>query len=419
MIALAWLRGLARAPPRASARHRRGRRARGRAARVDRHVPVGHDAPDDRPRGRAGARRLAGGGPAGARRRRPDGDGAPRARRDAARCRWRSPPRTGFSATRGRLDADHRAGPRARPAGRLRPGVPGGDPAARRPHDAACCSRSRPRPTCMPRPATRSRSGTGPPRVRVDGIVDLPAADSLFQRVGAPPGAQPQAPPDNVVLLPAARVRPRRARRRGDARRSTRASSRRAPGQPGRGVHAGLGPRAQPRDAARRRRARRRQPRLDAGPGALRTPLYAQLLFLFLGLPGAILAGLITASLASARAPIAAAATPPCCAPAAPRLRGSCGSRSPRRRSAAAVGIAAGLGAALPRSARRSFGTTFGARPSRGRWGAARALAGLAIAAAAIVLPSWRDARAPTVRASGWRSGATAGARGGRAPGWT
>jgi putative ABC transport system permease protein len=43
----------------------------------------------------------------------------------------------------------------------------------------------------------------GAGRVRIDGIVDLPAADSLFQQVGAPPGAQPQAPPDNVILLPA------------------------------------------------------------------------------------------------------------------------------------------------------------------------------------------------------------------------
>src|SRR3954467_10876823 len=42
-------------------------------------------------------------------------------------------------------------------------------------------------------------------KVKVDGVVDLPAADSLFQKVGAPPGAQLQAPPDNVILLPAAR----------------------------------------------------------------------------------------------------------------------------------------------------------------------------------------------------------------------
>src|SRR3954453_11461237 len=43
---------------------------------------------------------------------------------------------------------------------------------------------------------------TRPARVKVDGVVDPPAADSLFQQVGAPTGAQPQAPPDNVILLP-------------------------------------------------------------------------------------------------------------------------------------------------------------------------------------------------------------------------
>ena len=36
----------------------------------------------------------------------------------------------------------------------------------------------------------------------VDGIVDLPLADSLFQTIGAPAGAAPEAPPDNVLLLP-------------------------------------------------------------------------------------------------------------------------------------------------------------------------------------------------------------------------
>jgi putative ABC transport system permease protein len=49
---------------------------------------------------------------------------------------------------------------------------------------------------------TIGRAGLSPASVKVDGVVDLPAADSLFQRVGAPVGAQPQAPPDNVILLP-------------------------------------------------------------------------------------------------------------------------------------------------------------------------------------------------------------------------
>src|SRR5258708_38400824 len=46
------------------------------------------------------------------------------------------------------------------------------------------------------------RPSLPPVKVVVQGVVDLPAADSMFQAVGAPPGSSPQAPPDNVVLLP-------------------------------------------------------------------------------------------------------------------------------------------------------------------------------------------------------------------------
>src|SRR6266404_4796390 len=48
------------------------------------------------------------------------------------------------------------------------------------------------------------RAGLAPAQVRVDGIVDLPQADSLFQRIGVVASAQPKAPPDNVLLLPMA-----------------------------------------------------------------------------------------------------------------------------------------------------------------------------------------------------------------------
>ena len=50
---------------------------------------------------------------------------------------------------------------------------------------------------------TIDRPGLSPVDVVVAGIVDLPNQDSMFQAVGLPSGAQPQAPPDNVVLLPA------------------------------------------------------------------------------------------------------------------------------------------------------------------------------------------------------------------------
>ena len=49
---------------------------------------------------------------------------------------------------------------------------------------------------------TIERVGLDPVKVKVDGIIDLPNADSLFQAIGLPAGAAPQAPPDNVLLIP-------------------------------------------------------------------------------------------------------------------------------------------------------------------------------------------------------------------------
>jgi putative ABC transport system permease protein len=46
--------------------------------------------------------------------------------------------------------------------------------------------------------------GGGHRTVPVDGVADLPQADSFFQVVGAPPGAGATAPPDNVLLVPPA-----------------------------------------------------------------------------------------------------------------------------------------------------------------------------------------------------------------------
>jgi putative ABC transport system permease protein len=50
---------------------------------------------------------------------------------------------------------------------------------------------------------TIDRHSLPPAEITIAGIVDLPNQDSMFQAVGLPPGAQPQSPPDNVVLLPA------------------------------------------------------------------------------------------------------------------------------------------------------------------------------------------------------------------------
>ena len=125
--------------------------------------------------------------------------------------------------------------------------------------------------------------------------------------------------------------------------------------------------------------------------------LYAQLLFLFLGVPGAVLAGLVTASIASAGADrrrrdsallrTRGASTGSSCASRWPRPPWRAGSASPPaspRRSRSAP----------PRSAPRASAR---ARSRRSLWAGGAALAGLAIAAAAIALPAWRDARSLTV----------------------
>jgi putative ABC transport system permease protein len=230
-------------------------------------------------------------------------------------------------------------------------------------------------------------------RVTVDGVVDLPAADSLFQQVGAPPGAQPQAPPDNVILLPAALFQ-------------------RLEGPGVTQVHAALDhnlPGSPSQAFSRINGAKLNLETRLAGSGlvgdnlgsaldqARQDALYAQLLFLFLGVPGAIIAGLVTASIASAGAGRRRRDA------ALLRTRG--GSTRQLVRLALAetalaggLGVAAGLGVALLIGSAQ-FGTaSFGAGTlSAILWALGAALAGLAIAAGSIAVPAWRDARRLTV----------------------
>jgi putative ABC transport system permease protein len=49
---------------------------------------------------------------------------------------------------------------------------------------------------------TIQRFGLPPVELEVAGIVDLPNADAMFQGIGLSKGAAPQAPPDNVALIP-------------------------------------------------------------------------------------------------------------------------------------------------------------------------------------------------------------------------
>lgn len=234
-------------------------------------------------------------------------------------------------------------------------------------------------------------------RVRVDGVVDLPAADSLFQQVGAPTGAQPQAPPDNVVLLPDRlfrRLEAPMATHRPDLARTQIhvALTRDLPGSPSAAFDAVSA------------RARNLEARLAGGglvgdnlgtalDQARQDALYAQLLFLFLGVPGAILAAMVTAAIASAgtdRRRRDAALL---------RTRGASTGQLARvalgeTALTGGAGVALGFAAALL-IGRSAFGTTsFGAGTLTAiLWAIGSALAGLCIAAAAIALPALRDAR--------------------------
>jgi putative ABC transport system permease protein len=248
--------------------------------------------------------------------------------------------------------------------------------------------------------------------VKVDGVIDLPAADSLFQKVGAPVGAQPQAPPDNVILLPQA-VFDTVERGVPVTTQIHAAVSHRLPGSPSAAYTqvSGNGRNLETRLAGAGLVGNNLATALDS---ARQDALYAELLFLFLGVPGAILAGLITASIAAAGADRRRRDA------ALLRTRGASTRQLVRvalaeTALAGGLGVAAGLGGALLIGA-GAFGTaSFGASAlATGLWAGGAAIAGLGIAAASIALPAWRDARALTVTGQRTQIG-----RRDRAPWWS
>ncbi len=248
---------------------------------------------------------------------------------------------------------------------------------------------------------TVNRAGLEPVKVTVAGIVDIPQADSLFQTVGAPIGAVAQAPPDNVLIVPTAtwhRLFDPLAAKRPDLLHTQ--------------VHARLD-HALPRDPAAAYntttgQARNLEVKL-AGTGlvgdnigatlsgARSDALYAQILFLFLGVPGAVLAGLLTATVAGSGRDRRRREQ------ALLRTRGATTRQLTQLgiTEAALVGVvgsALGLGLAyvVGRLAFRTtrFGATTGAAIV---WSASAAAAGLLIAIASIAVPAWRDGRDTTV----------------------
>ena len=149
-----------------------------------------------------------------------------------------------------------------------------------------------------------NRPGLGAAAVTIAGVVDLPDADSLFQAVGLPAQAAPQAPPDNVLVLPLADWHrlfdPQQTVRPDSTRQQFHVSLDHAvlsvqPGDAYTQVN-GAARNLEARVAGQALVANTLGARLDAVRG---DAIYASLLFLFLGLPGAALGAALTLAVAA------------------------------------------------------------------------------------------------------------------------
>jgi putative ABC transport system permease protein len=259
-----------------------------------------------------------------------------------------------------------------------------------------------------------SRPGLSPIEVTVAGVVELPQADSLFQHVGAPPGSQPAAPPDNVVLLPSeswakafnpvASAHPGAVTTQFHVQRSQ------------------VLPAEPPAAYVDETNAARHLEAASAGAAVVGDNLgaaldaarqdaaYSRVLFLFLGVPGAALAAALCAAIAAAGGPLRRREF------SLLRARGAARRQLLTLASAeavllGAVGCVVGIAAASV-VGRWAFGTfSFGATSATALISVALVcMVGLATAVLSVVVPARRDIDAVSV-AEGRRSIARAGRR--------
>ncbi len=246
------------------------------------------------------------------------------------------------------------------------------------------------------------RQGLPPFDVKVGGIVDLPNTDSLFQAVGVPAGSAPQAPPDNVLILPSDQwhqffdpqgtIRPDTVRTQLHVR-----ISHVLPSDPDTAFTyvQGLANNVEARLAGSAIVGNNLAARLDA---VRKDALYALVLFLFLGIPGAVLAILLTLAVASSGAVRRRQEQ------ALLRTRGASTSRILKLASIEALIVGIGgvsLGIVVAYIAAGII-TPFGVLGSTTAilWTAGSALTGLALAFAAMLYPTWKQARYSTVMAA-------------------
>ena len=242
---------------------------------------------------------------------------------------------------------------------------------------------------------TIHRMTGGDTQVKVDGVVDIPNADSLFQAVGAAAGAGPQAPPDNVLALPTAlwhdlfdaqaKELPETVRQQVHARldHSSLPTDPQAAfinvGDKGRNLEL--------RVAGSALLANNLATALDT---AREDALYARILFFFLGTPGAIVAILLTIAVAHS------ASVRRRREQALVRLRG--GSTAQLVQLAGVEALALGLvgsllGVALGEAVSRLlFGTGLFAI-SQLLWLGSVMAGGVLVSLLAVLVPAWRDAR--------------------------
>jgi putative ABC transport system permease protein len=251
---------------------------------------------------------------------------------------------------------------------------------------------------------TIQRPGGLPPAdVKIDGIISLPDAESLFQRVGAPSATGSQAPLDNILVLPFDlwhRLFSAQAAGRLDSLRSevhVRTSRRNLPASPEaayawelrqvKHLELSIGGRAVVADNLASKLA---SVRGDA--------LYARVLFLFLGLPGLVVAALLTLGIADSGAVRRRQQQ------ALLRTRGASVPMILKLAAAEAVSIAVGgavLGATVVFAVSNLFKMALGlSLTGIVEWLLAASCAGLFLSLIAVLQPAWRDARQSTVAAA-------------------
>lgn len=243
---------------------------------------------------------------------------------------------------------------------------------------------------------TINRPGLAPVQVTIAGVVDLPDADAFFQGVGLPQQAAPQAPPDNVVILPQGQWHqvfdPQGAMRPGSTRMQfhVRLDHNALPTQPTAAYTAvtGAAHNLEARVAGQALVANNLGARLLAVRG---DGLYATVLFLFLGLPGVALAALLTFAVTASGGDRRRTDQ------SLLRTRGATRGQILSLAGAEALAVGAGgtiLGLVLAALSARLLGLTLAGWMGAGLFAA---LAGVALALGAVLWPAWRDLRGRTV----------------------